>query len=45
MIVVTGAAGFIGSRIVKQLNQQGHTHILAVDELSDGKKFLNLNDL
>jgi len=44
MIVVTGAAGFIGSRLVKGLNQQGHKNILAVDELSDGKKFFNLSD-
>lgn len=44
MIVVTGAAGFIGSRIVKGLNQQGHSNILAVDDFTDGKKCLNLSD-
>ncbi len=45
MIVVTGAAGFIGSNIVKRLNQQGRTDILAVDDLKDGTKFVNLVDL
>ncbi len=45
MIIVTGAAGFIGSNIVHGLNQRGETDILAVDELSDGVKFRNLADL
>ncbi len=44
MIVVTGAAGFIGSCLVKGLNQIGITDILAVDDLTDGKKFINLSD-
>jgi ADP-L-glycero-D-manno-heptose 6-epimerase len=44
MIVVTGAAGFIGSNIVKTLNQRGRSDILAVDDLSDGKKMFNLAD-
>lgn len=42
MIIVTGAAGFIGSNIIKGLNAAGHTRILAVDELTDGHKFQNL---
>jgi ADP-L-glycero-D-manno-heptose 6-epimerase len=42
--VVTGAAGFIGSNIVKALNERGVTDILAVDNLEDGGKFLNLAD-
>lgn len=42
MIVVTGGAGFIGSNLVKGLNQQGVTDILVVDDLSDGDKFVNL---
>ena len=41
-IVVTGAAGFIGSNIVKALNARGETDILAVDNLSKGDKFVNL---
>jgi ADP-L-glycero-D-manno-heptose 6-epimerase len=42
--VVTGAAGFIGSNVVKALNERGITDILAVDDLEDGSKFLNLAD-
>jgi ADP-L-glycero-D-manno-heptose 6-epimerase len=44
MIIVTGGCGFIGSNIVKKLNQQGYTDILVVDDLSDGKKFVNIAD-
>lgn len=43
-IVVTGAAGFIGSNIVKALNARGETDIIAVDNLSNGNKFVNLVD-
>src|SRR5712691_3453656 len=42
--VVTGAAGFIGSNLVKALNQRGETSILAVDELKHADKFTNLVD-
>src|SRR5688572_17288652 len=42
--VVTGAAGFIGSNLVKALNERGITDILAVDDLKDGARFLNLAD-
>ena len=44
-IVVTGAAGFIGSRIIAGLNARGFTDIIAVDELTQGDKFRNLADL
>jgi ADP-L-glycero-D-manno-heptose 6-epimerase len=44
-IVVTGAAGFIGSRIIAGLNARGITDIIAVDELTQGDKFRNLADL
>lgn len=44
MIIVTGAAGFIGSNLVRGLNRAGERDILAVDELSDGRKFENLVD-
>ena len=43
-IVVTGAAGFIGSNLVRALNQRGETDIIAVDNLEDGDKFRNLAD-
>ena len=44
-IVVTGAAGFIGSNIVRGLNARGITDIIAVDDLTQGDKFRNLADL
>ena len=44
MIVVTGAAGFVGSNLVKALNDQGETDIIAVDNLTNGDKFRNLVD-
>ncbi|RYY64196.1 MAG: NAD-dependent epimerase/dehydratase family protein, partial [Comamonadaceae bacterium] len=43
--VVTGAAGFIGSNIVKGLNARGIDDIIAVDDLTQGDKFRNLADL
>ncbi|MBI2311213.1 MAG: ADP-glyceromanno-heptose 6-epimerase [Betaproteobacteria bacterium] len=42
--VVTGAAGFIGSNLVKALNAQDETDIIAVDNLTRGDKFRNLTD-
>lgn len=44
-MVVTGAAGFIGSNIVKGLNERGIDDIIAVDDLTQGDKFRNLSDL
>jgi ADP-L-glycero-D-manno-heptose 6-epimerase len=44
MYIVTGGAGFIGSNIVKKLNERGIKDILVVDELQDGHKFVNLVD-
>jgi len=41
-IVVTGAAGFVGSNLVSALNARGETRILAVDHLERGDKFRNL---
>lgn len=43
-IVVTGAAGFIGSNIVKALNERGVKNIIAVDNLTKADKFKNLID-
>ena len=44
MIVVTGAAGFIGSNLVRGLNAAGRADIIVVDDLTDGTKFRNLVD-
>lgn len=42
--IVTGAAGFIGSNIVKALNERGVDTIIAVDNLTHADKFKNLVD-
>jgi len=42
--VVTGAAGFVGSNIVKALNERGVTKIIAIDNLTKADKFRNLID-
>ncbi len=44
MIIVTGGAGFIGSNIVKTLNERGREDILVVDDLKEGAKFRNIAD-
>lgn len=41
-IVVTGAAGLVGSNIVKALNARGVSNIIAVDNLTRADKFINL---
>lgn len=41
-VVVTGAAGFIGSNIIQGLNARGITDIIAVDDLTQGDKYRNL---
>lgn len=43
-LIVTGAAGFIGSNIVKALNERGEDRIIAVDNLTRADKFRNLVD-
>jgi len=42
--IVTGAAGFIGSNLIKTLNDRGVNKIIAVDNLSRADKFKNLVD-
>lgn len=44
MIVVTGAAGFIGANLVKGMNDSGITDIIAVDDLTQADKIRNLAD-
>ncbi len=42
MVIVTGGAGFIGSNLVRKLNERGIDRILVVDHLDDTSKFRNL---
>lgn len=44
MIVVTGAAGFIGSVMVGKLNNKGFTDIVPVDDFSRPQKDANLSN-
>jgi ADP-L-glycero-D-manno-heptose 6-epimerase len=41
-VVVTGAAGMIGSNLVHGLNKIGIDDVIAVDEMTDGQKYKNL---
>ncbi len=43
-IIITGGAGFIGSNLVQGLNAKGINNIIVVDDLSDGRKCVNLAD-
>ncbi len=45
MIIVTGGAGFIGSNIIKSLNEKGIDEIIVVDNLKNSSKHKNLNRL
>jgi ADP-L-glycero-D-manno-heptose 6-epimerase len=45
MIIVTGGAGFIGSNLIRALNDRGERDILLVDNLANGRKMLNIADL
>jgi ADP-L-glycero-D-manno-heptose 6-epimerase len=42
MIIVTGAAGFIGSCLIQKLNELKFRYIIAVDDFSNSEKNLNL---
>ncbi|WOK05430.1 ADP-glyceromanno-heptose 6-epimerase [Imperialibacter roseus] len=44
MIVVTGAAGFIGSCLISSLNKKGFRAIVAVDDFSNEEKNKNLQE-
>ncbi|MCY7327540.1 MAG: NAD-dependent epimerase/dehydratase family protein, partial [Saprospiraceae bacterium] len=43
MIVVTGAAGFIGSCMIQKLNEAGYTDVLAVDDFTRPDKQRNVD--
>ena len=45
MFIVTGGAGFIGSNLIRSLNNIGIDDILLVDNLSNGKKIINISNL
>jgi ADP-L-glycero-D-manno-heptose 6-epimerase len=42
MIIVTGAAGFIGSNLIQRLNQDNFNAVIAVDHFNDPEKNKNL---
>ncbi|GAB3498016.1 ADP-glyceromanno-heptose 6-epimerase [Spirosoma knui] len=42
MIIVTGAAGFIGSCLISKLNQENFNFVIAVDDFSNPRKEANL---
>lgn len=42
MHIITGAAGFIGSALLRELNNRGISNILAVDNLGESEKWQNL---
>ncbi len=44
-LIVTGAAGFIGSNLVEALNARGEHDVIAVDDLKQPDKFRNIADL
>lgn len=43
-VIITGAAGFIGSNLVRYFNARGVEDIVVVDDLTEGDKFLNMRD-
>lgn len=43
-MIVTGAAGFIGSCLISRLNQDNFNYIIAVDDFSDSGKNKNLEN-
>ncbi len=44
LIVITGAAGLIGSGVVRHLNNLGHSNLILVDELDHPDKSKNLQE-
>lgn len=44
MIIVTGGAGFIGSCVVRSLNEAGCSDIVIVDNISETDKWMNMRN-
>ena len=44
MIVVTGAAGFVGSCLVKKLNEENFNDLILVDDFSNEQKIKILKE-
>ena len=44
MIIITGGAGFIGSCIVRTLNDAGRDDIIIVDNISETEKWMNIRN-
>ena len=45
MYIITGAVGFIGTCIVRELNERGHENIIIVDRLDKSSKWKNLQEI
>jgi ADP-L-glycero-D-manno-heptose 6-epimerase len=45
MLVVTGAAGFIGSNLIARLNRSAHQPLVGVDWVDSDRKAANVSDL
>lgn len=44
MIIITGAAGFIGSCLIQKLNHEGYNDLILVDDFSNSEKSKNFKD-
>lgn len=45
MILITGAAGLIGSAVARELNRRGRKDLLLVDHLGTSEKWMNLRSI